>query len=357
MEIGSIIELNTEKLFSLSAGKKEIVFPFMKNTFYHLKHFNTGRSAIEALFNYLHQQRGVDNVFVPCFICSSVIDALKRSKVKITPYKVNKDLTFDIKNISCGQNDVIYACEYFGKGFTQEVLSTIKGLQNKGVTVVQDITLNLLANGEFFIFGDYIIGSERKWFAIPDGGFIASKSELPDFKIVDEINDYTLYYLVAQLMKSEYLKNANLDKNEYLNYYKKATECLFSDYTVRSISKISENLLKQTDFDFIAKKRIKNYDFLFNAFSKFDFIRPLERESDSVPMGMVVMTNERDSLFNYLVANDVYCNIHWRENNLISLYEDSKYVSETVLTIPCDQRYGIDDLNRVVELVKSYKRQ
>ena len=92
--------------------------------------------------------------------------------------------------------------------------------------------------GPSFAFGDYIVGSIRKWFALPDGAFIISRYRIPDLSRADSASEYTLNYVISQFMKKEYLKNPFLDKQMFLEYSQISMKSLFSDYTIRFISNI-----------------------------------------------------------------------------------------------------------------------
>ena len=97
------------------------------------------------------------------------------------------------------KKDILYLVNFFGKLEAETTYSKIKELQKAGIAVVEDLTLALLSKNANIGFGDYIIGSIRKWLPITDGGFIASRRELPEYHKADAANDYTLYYFAAQL--------------------------------------------------------------------------------------------------------------------------------------------------------------
>ena len=103
---------------------------------------------------------------------------------------------------------------------------------------------------------------------------------------------------------------------------------LFSDYTIRKISKLSEDLLRNIDFIEVQKKRIENYDYLFKLLYDIPNIKVLvNRKGNMTPLGMIILSDERDRLLKYMISKNIYCNVHWKENNSISIFPESQYLS------------------------------
>lgn len=354
MEIGSIFEINPRDLF-VACNEAKPAFPFEGTEEWKFCCFNTGRAAIEALLVYLKNQ-GRKSIWLPSYDCDSVLGAAKRSGMEIHYYRIDKNLLITPEDLDAiSSDDVLYVVNLFGKKEIQYSLDKIKTLKEKGVTVIEDLSLALFSEGEGVGYGEYIIGSVRKWLPIPDGGFVASRSELPDFKKEQAGYDYTLYYLTAQLMKYEYLNDTNLDKQRFLSLSNKGMEALFSDYTIRKISEISKRIIENSDFEYIAKKRKENYCYLYQELSAVKEIKLMVEPSDNrVPLGMVICVENRDDLFRYMIQKGIYCNIHWRPNESTELFEDSDYLSKHCLTIPCDQRYCEKHVDYIVQTIKNY---
>lgn len=246
MEIGSIFDLDIQELFR--ENKKDFEFPFEKYYKYReKKFFNTGRSAIEFLFKYQLNLNENDIVLVPNFICSSVIGAIERANVKYEFYNVSGDFQIDIKNLLSKINDnvkAIFYINYFGFIQSKDVIYTLKELK-KQYTIIEDNTQALFSDSMCNMgIGHYVIASIRKWIPIPDGAILYAQKELNEIKIEKGYNEYAYKYILAQLMKNIYLKNEKLDKEKYLELVRESTQSLFSDYTIREITR---NIL-QSDF-------------------------------------------------------------------------------------------------------------
>lgn len=357
MEIGSIFEIDISSLLKGLEGEiPKLPFELGKT----LRHyyFNTGRAAIEAILIKL-RERGYRELLLPSYLCDSVRDAALRANMDIVYYEINTDLSVNINSIKYNSDSILYLVQYFGKEIDEELLDCINQAKHQGVMVIEDISLSLLSKNEKCVgFGDYVIGSLRKWFPIVDGGVILSERE-ENFELSTAAYDYTLDYFVAQILKSVYLNsctdNDNKIKEVFLSYNAEGMKALFSDYTIRKMSRLSLELLRGIDVEEVKKQRIKNYDYLYSLLSTVPQIKVIvKRQGEMVPLGMVIAAEDRNELLNYLISHGVYCNVHWRCNESIKESQASQHLAERCITIPCDQRYGEEAMQYIYKCIREY---
>lgn len=353
MEIGSIFEINPLDIFKspIECGGR---YPFDKDEDFKFEYYNTGRAAIESLLVFLKAQ-GHSKVWMPSFNCSSVREAAERAGMEIKLFNVGRDLSFSLPE-KVENGDIIYLVQYFGKVWDNSVYDNLDVVRSKGCVIIEDITLSIFSEKSGMVgVGDYLIGSIRKWLPITDGGFIASRKGLPNVTKSFAANDYTLYYFAAQVMKNEYLHNIKIDKQIFLDISNLGMKALFSDYTVREMSDISYRVIASTDFKEVAKRRNSNYDSLYSMLESVHQVRTLvKRENGMCPLGLIISVEDRDGLFKHLIANGVYCNIHWRPNESTAEFEDSSWLADHCITLPCDQRYGEREMIYIFETIKTY---
>ena len=198
----------------------------------------------------------------------------------------------------------------------------------------------------------------RKRLPIPDGAFLSSTNLIPDLPIEDSLNEYSFNYFVAQIMKGVYLKNKDLSKNKFLKLNQKAMGSLFSDYKVRDMMSISQKYLFSYNVKGLIKQRVTNYDYLIEKTKKLTCIEPVfSRQTGYVPFGFVILSDQRNKLFDYLIDNDIYCNIHWElahESSNIDMVSDK--LSKQIITIPCDQRYGVKEMDYIIQTLETFDR-
>ncbi len=355
MEIGSIFELAPEQLFEQPAvtEAREEKIPFCRAQL-HRAFFESGRSAISALLSRLRPAA----VWMPSFVCSSVVDAVRASEAHLVYYPIGRELCLtaeDLISMEPGKGDCLYLIRYFSVSYSEEFWQELARLkQEKGLTVIEDLSLEMFSEIRSEVV-DYAVCSLRKWMPIPDGGVIASPHPLSELTPTAGPGEYTLYYLTAQLMKHAYLKDKTLDKQRFLHYANRGIARLFEDDAVRGMSELSQQLLRQTDFETIQQRRIENYDCLHALLSEIPELQiPGSREGDSVPLGMFMLTEERDALLAYLIQHGIYCNVHWRTSEITAQHESSRFLSAHCLTIPCDQRYGREEMQYIHQVIREF---
>lgn len=363
MEIGSVIELESHQYYNDCSSNIPFYLPFMGKKEWSTIFYQSGRNAIEQLVYELYKEKD-EKILLPDYICGSVTQAVERAGVQYENYSLDINLEFceeEIDNLLKDNVRCIYIAHYFGKKIDSKKLESIRRWKAKGILIIEDITLSLFSKDDTGIgFGDYVLGSIRKWLPIPDGGFIATVGKkLPSDGKMKSISQYTFYYLLVQMMKREYVAEGCVNKelkSVYMTYYRKAMENLFSDYTIRPMSDFSKNYLKNYDINQIIKRRIQNYDFLDKRLREDDRIRPIViRSKNYVPLGMTVLCEKRDDFLQYMIKHNIYCNVHWilpgrKENHVI------KQLSSSIMTIPCDQRYEIRDMEYIVDIMDEWRK-
>ncbi len=361
MEYGSVLELDDLNMYRIPDENKKIRLPFMESDEYDTVFYQSGRNAIESLFLFLKTEKSVSHVLMPDYICDTVPAAADRAGVSVKRIFLDKDYCFDVSEVDgmVTEDCCIYICHYFGTQVSDEIIEAVQKWKSRGITVIEDVTMSLLSNGDSVGFGDYILGSLRKWFPIPDGGFISSKSSvLPEDPVRDKVSKYTDYYLAVQMMKRQYIcggcKDSEL-KDLYLSYYKESIRELFSDYKIYPISDWSFNYLQNVDIESVGDLRIRNYDLLYDLLQDVSGISvKVKRYGDNIPFGMVILSDKRDELLSELIKNDLYCNVHWRlSEDVCAEGTDGAYLSAHSITVPCDQRYSEEDIRKIADIIKS----
>ena len=354
MEIGSILQTASYEKYLPQENAASLQLPFMQGDEWLTSFFQSGRNAIEVLFREIAMGA---SILVPDFVCNTVPEAILRAGCTIANYHIDDDFSFSAEEVNTllADTKILYIVHFFGRKFSEEEMNAIRQWKNDGITIIEDITMSLYSNDpEAFGFGDYIIGSVRKWLPISDGGFVLSKTKTFPAPEINSVSLYTYYYQLAQILKKEYIESGEKDaalKDTYMNLYHESIRYLFSDYSIAPISPVSLNYILNTQSENSFVKRVENYTYLSDGLRDFrDFICPAIRlKPGYVPFGMVVKCKKRDELLQYLIQNDIYCNVHWRlDNPAVSA------LSESIMTIPCDERYDKKDMDRILQVIKDF---
>lgn len=125
-----------------------------------------------------------------------------------------------------------------------------------------------------------------------------------------------------------------------------------------SMALISKRIFKSIDLQEVVASRRRNFSYLLARLEDTDDLRIIYRTLPEgvCPLGFPVLAGDRDALDRHLTKNGVYSPIHWELPVQVDSGEFSEAwsVSRHILTLPVDQRYAEEDMERVVTLVNSY---
>lgn len=331
----------------------------------HLKWFNSsnikfvsyGRTALKAILI----SQDIKKILIPSYLCSSILQPLKELNIHYSFYKQDINLSTDINYLEYllyKENFDAFLClNYFGLNTSNKKILK-KLVKNMDLLFIEDITHSFL-NEEYDDDTDFYFASLRKWVPIPDGAFITGLNKDINF-------DSTVYdsiwsnKLSSMLAKNDYLKNNLGDKLLILNNFNTAEELLDKDIKISEMSSISKYILSKQNWENISKTRIDNYNFLLTNLPKNNIIRPFisTKPIVNVPLGFIITCEYRDKLKQHLINNKIYPPIHWilpdeiiQENDL---FKESIDLSKSILTIPCDQRYDINDMKRIIYVLNNF---
>ena len=142
--------------------------------------------------------------------------------------------------------------------------------------------------------------------------------------------------------------------------FDKAENILNDDVMSYLIDNVSHSLINELDTSELIKKRRKNFIFLSNTLKEVEGIKPVFKKiPDAIcPLFFPVYIEKgRKKFKDFLISKSIYCPIHWsipRQIN-ISNYLLSKKIYNSILSIPCDQRYDVEDMRRIVDVINIYK--
>lgn len=344
-------ELGSE--FSLDSNclniKHNNLLEFLSGYSYTL--FDSGRSAIKNV--------PIDRnkfVLLPEYLCESVIKSFPAHKIIF--YKIKSNLEIDLNDLmSKIDNKVgtILFVNYFGYIQSELITNSIKlKAKRYGITVIEDNTQSLLSKHS--IVGDYAVASIRKWIPIPNGGVLYSnkhniKDALSGRNFENSIDNRKINALI---LKHLFL-NEGLDVN--LEYRKIFAECeeAFENSNPKYISDLSEFIIKCFDCDVIIEKRKQNYRILEKLLFDLDIVPIRELMDNECPLVLPIRIKQRNSFKSYLMDNKVYCAVHWPFDGFKS--DDRKMAihnSETLISLPIDQRYNEEDMLYLAYIIKKY---
>lgn len=353
MEIGSEFWIDDNNL--VEASNK---MPSWLRRFGNIVLTTSGRGALSLLLD--HVKPRIKRVLLPSYVCESVILPFEIAGYEISYYDVDKYLKpIDIESIKNSNVGIFLHMGYFGF-LTNEILSDlISSLKSESIITIEDVTHTLFSQQNKPIESDFIIGSIRKWFGIPSGGFLASDN-IMNFELIDANVDFINIRRLSLHQKFEYMNSGNESiKSTYLSGFNRAEYILDGDIRPYKIDHDSEVIINNLDNKELQSARQRNYDFLLKHLRDVDGIEVIfdDVENDVTPMFFpIYVKNNRDELRRKLIENEIYCPVHWPIPKQVNghLNITTKNIYDSILSIPCDQRYQIEDMRRIINEIVSF---
>jgi len=310
--------------------------------------FSSGRSALNAIL--LHLSDKVNSViYVPYYICHSVVQACMNANFEIRYYELNDDFKFPIKTLeNITYNSCILSVNYFGFIGDNDLIDEIKA-KRPDITILGDHVQSFWTCQ--FSKADYSFTSLRKHFAISDGALVYKKGRL---WISDK--NYSINSFSDKKILGSFLKNIKVNDSIYLKMFSDGEQLLDVEKTPTFSSDISKFLFDKLDLKFISGKKQENYEFLHEYGEKngLEFIFPFN--SKNIPLCVPIVVKNRNSLRRELVKNNIYLPIHWQISNFNKISSKASWLSKNEISLVIDQRYNIEDMRYQLDLLVKYIR-
>lgn len=320
----------------------------------------SGRTAIDLILqDMMSCGQQIKSVYMPAYCCDSMLQPFIDNRVIIQLYDISYKegkLFYDIDVDK--KTDILYLNNYFGYDSFFPI-DVIQLFRKKGTTIIYDRTHSLLReDSQIQALSDYTFASIRKWMGVPCGAFVSKHSgELFHASLKD--CPYLKEKVEAMMQKGAYMKGDNtIDKQCFLNLYKSFNHHLAEDYRYYKIDDLSWNIWNSSDLQSIKRQRCKNATYLYSELEKVPQIKTLFTISgEDCPLFVPVIfetSNVRDDVRKFLTSKSIYCPIHWPKPQVVDPTLKVNCLYDRELSLLCDQRYGIMDMQRIVETIIDY---
>ena len=301
---------------------------------------------------HLYQTQGWNRLWIPEYFCYDVISSLVAEGLNLVYYldfpcfRVNEF----VSNLPFRKGDALLRVNYFG-------LSLFRSNSVIPVPVIEDHTHDLIGDWALNSDADWCIASLRKTLPIAEGGILWSPvghplPEAPKKSVKNET--------VASLrwesmrMKEQYLNGVSIEKESFRRLFVE-TESYFD------CAKISS--LDEESVDYLSSFDIKNwYDLKYSNWSemntlrsnRFDLLMPEGQGCHPFSFTIICKTDSfRNSFRNCLIENKIYPAVLWTvpEDSLID--SNVRSFSERMLSVHCDGRYSMVDIQNMKSIIES----
>lgn len=331
----------------------------LTENFKYKAYLSSGRDAIKLAIKEIN---GAKRALLPGFTCETVIKPFIAAGFEVSFYDINKDLTVNVNEfvnkINENKPSIILVHSYFGFDTLKNIRHILKKIGESEIVLIEDITQDMYSNFPKEE-ANYLVGSLRKWMAIPDGGFLFSKDiEIKGDKNLNTNNKLVEYNLKAFKKKSLYMENGNKDlKNEFRALFENGIMEMEEWNAIYKISPISKRIYNGLNVEYMKMQRKLNYKFLLENIKNFKNIKPILTNItlEVVPLYFPVLIDKsREEIQSKLASKKIYCPVIWpmSKHPISKINDDTEYVYNHILCIPCDQRYDINDMKRIVKEIE-----
>lgn len=294
---------------------------------------NTARNALV----YLIRASGIRKIYLPYYLCDTVGDVCVSEGLEPEFYRLGVD--FLPETAGWEEDGYLYLVNYFGLISNE----TIQALQKVHARLIVD---NVQAFFRRPVSGVDTIYSCRKYFGVPDGAYLYTEAEmLPEEEPAqDESRDR-----VAALL-GRYEKSGAAYYGCYQN------QCMaFRMEPLKRMSRLTHNLLRGIDYDWVRERRNRNYRQLHSMLGKSGAIAP---EYVDGAFAYPFWCPQGQEVRRALAEKRIYVPLLW-PNVPAAVPETWREagMALNILPLPCDQRYDAGDMSYMAEQLKGLLRR
>ena len=282
---------------------------------------NSGRNALL----YILKARQAKKLYIPRFLCDSVYELCKREGFEYEEYPIDPGFLPEFTK-ELGPDEYLYVVNYFGQLSKEQILV----LKERFDRIILD---NVQAFFRKPIPGIDTVYSCRKFFGVPDGGYVATDCVLPEALPKDAS---------ADRMKHILGRFEGVASDYYRDY--QSNDDRFYQLELREMSALTANILNGVDYDGARRKRNENFAILHQ------FLGARNKLKLTVPDGPYCYPFYCENgmeIKKKLASSKIYVPTLWP--NVLNLEgTPEKDYAENILPLPCDQRYGPEDMMRIL---------
>lgn len=290
----------------------------------------SGRDALKFLI----RKNEIKELYLPYMLCETINDSLIKEKVKVFQYHINDKMIPEIDYQKLNEDSYVYFVNYYGM-----LRDKINLILNKHKNLIIDNTHDFFNNNNYEAD---VIFNYRKYFGVPDGACIISNKSYSNDDLISTNCEEKLYEMLKREETGEFL--------HYSTFYE--ADKYYRNSDIQGMSLFTKNYLKGINYEKVKTTRIKNFRLLnedlvsYNNFS-FDTNKDI---SYMYPLCVENGENLRKYLYNHnIYSQKLWPNMDFNGSNNLELQ-----LANNVVLLPIDQRYGINEMNYISNVVKTY---
>ena len=302
--------------------------------------FTNARSAFAALIQTVDPPR----VWLPAYICEELVKVVPEERLAFYPVGQKLMPATDILESSTRPGDMVLGVNYFGRPPNHAFLEFIE--QRQDLVFVEDCAQAI--DTGIPPWGHWRLFSPRKLMGIPDGGLLlASRTHSMTVPSSPPLFDMLIFEPSLRRFEDE-METQNAVWHA-ANLMRERAETVSN----RRMSHLSGALLHLLDPTRIIARRRANFAVLQERLTQLSFLK--DGSPNYVPFGFPIRVarGKCDGIIVELASTGIFVARHW--SNLPSpaeIFQEEHRLAAELMTLPCDQRYSLDDMARIASAVE-----
>lgn len=301
--------------------------------------YASGRSA---LYHILRSVK-VKCVWLPDYLCISVVEAVKKSGIKYLFYELDNNLDPKFETLAPDEYDAVLLIDYFGLKNLSAIEERFASLYPYTVLIEDDVQAYFDFEKGLNPYVHFSFTSLRKTFAVPDGGLVHTKHKI---LAASSENTFAQYKLKGGSLK--FNRSEGVDDSEYLSLFEKGEEMIDENYD-SLMSLDSRMLFAGVDADAVSRKRKENAAFIVKGLKELGIKTILPVPQDKTPLFIPIYLEDRNKVRKAMFQHNIFCPVHWPLDGMP--VKKGAEMAEHELSLIVDQRYTADDMNRILNIL------
>ncbi len=296
---------------------------------------NTARAALM----YVIKARGIRKLYIPFYLCSSVSDMLNHEGCEYKCYNIDENFMPQLgQNTQLGggkttyltlqDNEYLYIVNYFGRITNTKILE----LKAQYTNIIID---NVQAFFQSPIEGTDTLYCCRKFFGVPDGAYLSSDARLECELETDKSSGRMKHILGRCEGKSA---------SDYYADFRRSEES-YKTLPMMKMSWLTHNMLGAVDYVRVKQKREENYRVLHSILGQYN---TLPESFPEGPYAYPFYCSDGMNVKKKLAEKKIFVATLW-PNALTCGDSQTEDYAANILPLPCDQRYGLEDMRYAAE--------
>ena len=300
-------------------------------------HLNAGRYALE----YILKARKYNKVYIPYYICDSVLEPINRLGIEYEFYHINESLEPAMK-LSPKDGEAVLYVNYFGLknrltssfcyAYPNTILDYTQAFYCERGNKYDDRRVRC---DTFY--------SCRKYFGVPDGAYLYT-----DCLLNEDLSQGESYERMSFLTK-------RIDRSAQEGYVDfQANDQFISTMGMKTMSQLTKTIMQGIDYSDKANRRIQNFHILDKVLRNTNFFK-WSMDYGTIPLVYPYYVEDGACLRQYLIEHQVVCARYWP--NVLEWCGKTSFeykLAENLVALPIDQRYSENDMQMILDIIQTY---